>query len=196
MMIKKIFLIVLIFSSYFAQLNSQVRYFLLAGFNYSNLNPVLLVDKDVSQDDFKYTLLYHCGIGISFPIKKVSIYSGLNISARGAKDYIYNIPIVDFVYDNYTFLELPLLISKNIGSRFEFGSGIVCNYKLASNIVLQGDENEDFGFDIKMILRYKIRDKLRIEGSYLIGNLDKYIFNKKDNFMHSVFGFNVSYYLN
>ncbi len=191
-MMKKISIIVFIFFT----LNSQVRYSILSGFNYSNLNPVLLDDKFVSQDDFKYTLLYHCGIGISFPINIIRIYSGLIISARGARDYAYSFPLADFVYVNYTFLELPLLISKNIGSRFEFGGGMVCNYKLATNIVLQGDEKEDFGLDLKMIVRYKIRDKLRLEGSYLYGNLDKYIFNKKDNFLHSVFGLSLNYYLN
>ena len=89
---------------------------------------------------------------------------------------------------------MPMIVTRNfINKKLELGGGIVNTYRLFSNGHTRGDENEHYGFDLKGVFKYNLLKRVSLEGSYLFGNIDKLIFNKRDNYMHSVFAMNLNY---
>lgn len=176
-------------------LQSQIQLFATGGINYSNVNTILILDITPHlQDHYFYTTFYNFGVGICYPLKKVNLYTGLRSSSRGSKTDYLTPPFATYIYDIYDFLEMPLIITRSFfRKKLELGGGIVNSLRLYTNSYTRGNEHEYYGLDLKGVIKYNLLRRFSLEGSYLFGNFDKLIFNKKGNYLYSVFAINIDY---
>ncbi|MEI2695303.1 MAG: hypothetical protein V9E90_09555 [Saprospiraceae bacterium] len=151
--------------------------------------------KDAYQKYYKYRFLYNGGLGVEYITKSnISILSGLIISYRGSKDYAYPPPFRDYILSEYTFLELPILVSYSIKSKLvSIGTGVNLNKRLGSNGIRYGEYNRPYGLDLKCFINYNFYKRLEAQLSYTFGNYDKMLFGHQDVYLHHVFAVNIQY---
>lgn len=174
----------------------QFNFDLSVGLNRSNfdLRQVSPNFKDTYHSYFKYINLINGGIEVSYEIVNILLVSGICISYRGSKNYAFPNPNRKFTNEIYTFIEIPILINYNLEKyKIHFGGGFNFNKRIGSNTIRYGEYNRPYGMDLKFQIRYFPINRFWINLSYTHGNIDKYLLNIEDTYMHKVFGFNIGY---
>lgn len=174
----------------------QTNFYVSGGVNYCKLLPDLISSqwKDFDRKYNKYAFFYNYGIGFLKNIEKFQINSGVNISERGTKVNFYAPDGSDHYFTNYTFLELPLVISYKIYNKFSIGIGIQPAIRLGSNLTVVGEINQNKCLDLKLHTTYFMSKRFSLSSSYIYGNFDKLIFKAEDTYLHSVFALNINYH--
>ncbi|MEP7196005.1 MAG: outer membrane beta-barrel protein [Saprospiraceae bacterium] len=187
---KKVIILLLLVSS---TISGQISIAVTGGLNYTNTSSNLFEYEYSGLIKVnKFQTFGNFGFELNYFRANLKIGTGLAYSNRGTREYNAYVKNYTHVYRS-DYIELPIQLSYSYCKRkFDSGIGFGLHYKLNTGIMLD-DYNRLFGLDFRLSSSWNLNRHLAIVPSYTFGNLDKYVSNTKNVYLHHVFALNLRY---